>query len=143
LSKGQCMKKSWIVFACMAIGCDMGSKSSNDLEVRTNKDEYFQESGIVVSMENKTDHTISVSVCENQSDIFYYRDRMTSTGWQEWTQLVCNSVLVPMNIPAGGLVTDTILVAKAGTYRFRIPFIHDQDSSMSGSAMSNEFSIYQ
>ena len=136
------MKKLLLIFLFMAMSCD-GSKKSSDVEVRTNKTEFFRESDIVVTIENTSDHTIAISACENQSDIYYDREKLTANGWEYWTQLNCLTTLVPLEIGPGASITDTINVAKAGTYRFRFPYIHDQDSSTLTMVYSNEFSTYQ
>lgn len=114
-----------------------------ELDVSTQSRRYELNDPIAVSVMNNSADTITLEVCNR--NVFYYRDKLTENGWEEWTQLSCET---PLRLHTIQLLpftkyVDTIVVRKPGTYRFRIPVMKNRSENQMEMLHSNSFSIAQ
>lgn len=139
--------KKFLLIACglvLFMGCDNTVEkfhANKEISVSTQSWYYDVNELIVVTVVNNTEETVVLYGCN--SDVFYYRDKLTDEGWEQWTQLSCGAlgVLTGVELRSQSIVVDTINVRKPGTYRFRIPVMKNGDPNQMEMIYSNAFTI--
>jgi hypothetical protein len=132
------------VVVVFIIACEESYKpeeSSVPLRASTSSTAYTVNDPIVVYVTNHTDDPISFERWDGT--IFYYRDKLTDSGWVEWTQtgIYPSSEMQRYVLDADEVYVDTIIVRKPGIYRFRFPIRHNDDPSRGDVLTTNSFSI--
>jgi hypothetical protein len=132
------------VVVVFIIACEESYKpeeSSVPLRASTSSTAYTVNDPIVVYVTNQTDDPISFERWDGT--IFYYRDKLTDSGWVEWTQtgIYPSSEMQRYVLDADEVYVDTIIVRKPGIYRFRFPIRHNDDPSRGDVLTTNSFSI--
>ncbi len=96
---------------------------------------------VVVYLTNHGDEPVGFDRWD--ATIYYYRDKLTDSGWVEWTKIGIypTSVYDRYTLNPDEIYADTILVRKPGTYRFRFPILLNNDPVRLNMVTSNVFMI--
>jgi hypothetical protein len=115
--------------------------SSTPLQASTSATTYSINDPIVVYVANRTGDPISFERWDGT--IFYFRDKLTDSGWVQWTQtgIYPSSEMQRFILGTDEVYADTIIVRKPGIYRFRFPIRHNDDPSRGDVLTTNSFSI--
>lgn len=132
------------VIVVFILACEESYKPEESLaplRASTSSAAYTVNDPIVVYVANQADEPVSFERWDGT--IFYYRDKLTDSGWVEWTQtgIYPSSEMQRFILATNETYTDTILVRKPGVYRFRFPILHNNDPSRAGILTTNSFSI--
>ncbi len=140
---GKVLIRSLFFLSFLMCACEDNDAVVNvaPLRVFTSTTLYPMPQPVVLFLSNDTGEPISFDRWDET--VFYYRDKLTETGWVEWTQtgIFPESVQTVQTLEPGETYADTIHVRKPGVYRFRVPVLLNGDPQRAQVLTSNVFEI--
>lgn len=125
------------------IGClrDPFDDSPPSVIAETDKTVYGSGEPVQFTILNHGSMPISLDTCQHK--IMFLRDRLQEPNWVLWYVHPCNppSVRGEFPIPPEGSATDTLSIAKPGSYRVRVPILLNNDPGRPDTLITNTFDI--
>ncbi|MGH2568110.1 MAG: hypothetical protein ACRDGA_07195 [Bacteroidota bacterium] len=132
---------STLFVVVLAAGCDLPLTPRYSVEVRTDRDSYRAGDSVVVTIANRSSHTVWWSLCNSVIEKkFAVEDWRSAEGWH------CPGIPIPSKpiSPNDRDVFRWRAREQAGTYRFHFWIGRDkgyQSQLPAGDRLSNEFTV--
>ncbi|KAB2879968.1 hypothetical protein F9K33_07310 [bacterium] len=130
-----------VLFGCSHDRAPVENSTVYGVTVFTDKTDYIRNEKTIITIYNNTNESVVFQGC--LSNVYYYRDKWVEDQWVQWTSLVCpDSLMEEMTIDPYTNMSDSLVVHKPGTYRFRYPLFWNGDINDPDTITSNSFTIH-